>query len=202
MTGEFSVLQAVRLKGRVVRSDLAKTLDADPAVVDSAVARLIEARLLIGDNVVKLSRQGRDRLADLLDEERRALDAAALASAYDDFRSVNVDLKAAVTDWQLKEGRPNTHDDAEYDAAILARLDDIHRRVMPILAAAAMQLPRLNSYLAKLQRALDNIKIGDTAWLSRPIIDSYHTVWFELHEELIGAAGLTREAEAKSGHAQ
>ena len=39
-------------------------------------------------------------------------------------------------------------------------------------------------------------------WLVRPLIDSYHTVWFELHEELILAAGLTRESEAKAGDAQ
>jgi hypothetical protein len=31
---------------------------------------------------------------------------------------------------------------------------------------------------------------GETIWLTRPIIDSYHTVWFELHEELIAATGL------------
>jgi hypothetical protein len=54
----------------------------------------------------------------------------------------------------------------------------------------------------KLQTALDNIHAGETMWLARPLIDSYHTVWFELHEELILAAGLTRESEAKSGHAQ
>lgn len=29
-----------------------------------------------------------------------------------------------------------------------------------------------------------------------------HTVWFEWHEELIGAAGLTREQAARSGDAQ
>ena len=39
-------------------------------------------------------------------------------------------------------------------------------------------------------------------WLARPIIDSYHTVWFELHEELILVSGLTREGEARAGHAQ
>jgi hypothetical protein len=33
------------------------------------------------------------------------------------------------------------------------------------------------------------------------MIDSYHTVWFELHEELIAARGLSREEEAKAGHA-
>jgi hypothetical protein len=34
------------------------------------------------------------------------------------------------------------------------------------------------------------------------LIDSYHTVWFELHEELIVATGRTREEAARSGDAQ
>jgi hypothetical protein len=66
---------------------------------------------------------------------------------------------------------------------------------MPIVAGAAVQLPRLSRYSTKLQTALDNVRAGDTIWLSRPLIDSYHTVWFELHEELILATGLTRETE-------
>jgi hypothetical protein len=49
---------------------------------------------------------------------------------------------------------------------------------------------------------MSKLKAGDTMWFTRPIIDSYHTVWFELHEELILVAGLTREDEAKAGHAQ
>jgi hypothetical protein len=46
------------------------------------------------------------------------------------------------------------------------------------------------------------VKAGDSSWLTRPLVDSYHTVWFEWHEELIGAAGLTREEAARSGDAQ
>jgi hypothetical protein len=110
-----------------------------------------------------------------------------------------------VTDWQLKggaDGEPNAHDDAEYDAAVLARLDEVHARVLPIIEAAAAQLPRLNAYSTKLLAALGKVKSGDTAWLTRPLTDSYHTVWFELHEELIGAIGMTREEAAKSGDAQ
>jgi hypothetical protein len=49
---------------------------------------------------------------------------------------------------------------------------------------------------------LAKIRAGETMWFTRPIIDSYHTVWFELHEELIRAVGLTREDEAKSGQGQ
>jgi hypothetical protein len=43
---------------------------------------------------------------------------------------------------------------------------------------------------------------GDAVWLTRSTANPHHTVWFELHEELILAAGLTREDEAIAGHAQ
>jgi hypothetical protein len=119
-----------------------------------------------------------------------------LAAAYDGFRVVNAEFKAVVTDWQLRAGQPNAHDDADYDAAVLTRLDDVHHRVMPIITAAAAQLPRLNAYAEKLKTALAKIAAGETSWLARPLADSYHTVWFELHEELIGACGLTRRADS------
>ncbi len=199
---ELAVLQAVRLKGRVSVAALADTLGEDPAAVNHAVERLTEAGLLVRDKTFRLSGQGRARLAELLAAERRHVDRAALTNAHNMFRNVNAEFKAAVTDWQLKDGEPNSHDDADYDAAIVARIDSVHRTVLPTLAAAAAQLPRLSGYSVKLQQALDKVKAGDTTWLTRPIVDSYHTVWFELHEELIAAAGLTREAEARSGHAQ
>ena len=189
---ELAVLQAVRLKGRVSRDDLAATLGGD--FVD-VVDRLVGSGLLLDGPTLRLSPEGRGRLEGLLADERSHVDAAAVLAAYDEFRSVNAEFKALVTDWQLRDGQPNTHEDTRYDAAVLARLDDVHRRVTPIIAAAAAQLPRLNRYSVKLQTALDNIHAGETMWLARPLIDSYHTVWFELHEELILAAGRTRETD-------
>jgi hypothetical protein len=196
---ELAVLQAVRLKGRVSLGDLAATLAEDVA---GTVDRLTRSGLLIDGKTLRVSPDGRARLDELLTAERRHVDQAALSAAYGDFRAVNTEFKALVTDWQLKDGQPNTHDDTDYDAAVLARLDNVHQRVTPIIAAVAAELPRLRRYSAKLQAALDKVHAGETVWLSRPIIDSYHTVWFELHEELILAAGLTRESEARSGNAQ
>jgi translation elongation factor EF-Ts len=199
---ELTVLQAVRLKGRVSLADLAATLGEDADDVASTVDRLTESGLLVDGKALRVSPDGRARLSELLAAERKEVDASALAACYADFCAVNAEFKALVTDWQLKDGQPNAHDDPDYDAAVLARLDDVHQRVAPIVAAATAQLPRLSRYSAKLQAALDNVHAGETAWLARPLIDSYHTVWFELHEELIVAAGLTRESEAKSGDAQ
>jgi hypothetical protein len=199
---ELAVLQAVRLKGRVRPPELAATLGRDLGDIAGVIERLTASGLLIDDATLRISPAGRARLEALLAEERAGIDPAAMAAAYEQFRPVNADFKSAVTDWQVKGGAPNTHDDAEYDAAVLARLDGVHARVLPIIEAAAAQLPRLNAYSTKLQAALDKVKAGDTAWLARPLIDSYHTVWFELHEDLIAVNGLTRAAEAQAGRAQ
>lgn len=199
---DVKVLQAVRLKGRVKPADLAATVDADPHEVARTVDELTEAGLLVSGTTLKLTEDGRMRLSELLSQERSGIDEQIIAGCYDEFRGVNGDFKALISDWQLKDGEPNTHEDAEYDAAVLGRLDGVHERVTPILTAAAAELPRLGHYSTKLAAALDKVQAGEAAWLTRPIIDSYHTVWFELHEELIYAAGLTREDEAKAGHAQ
>jgi hypothetical protein len=202
---ELAVLQGVRLKGRVGAAELAATLGADLGSITPTVERLAAAGLLSEGPPLRITSSGSDRLAALLAEERQGIDRAAMAAAYDDFRAVNADFKRLVTDWQLKGGpggAPNAHDDADYDAAVLTRLDGVHARTMPIVEAAAAQLPRLGAYATKLVAALDKVRAGETAWLTRPLIDSYHTVWFELHEELIGAVGLTREEAARSGDAQ
>jgi DNA-binding MarR family transcriptional regulator len=200
---ELTVLQAVRLKGRVSPADIAATLNQDPADIASTLAELVESGLVVeGKSTLRITADGRERLAALLAEERSDVRQDVLAADYAEFLAVNRDFKALVTDWQLKDGQPNAHDDAEYDGAVLARLDDVHERVTPVIEAVARQLPRLVSYADKLAVAQARVKEGDMAWLTRPIIDSYHTVWFELHEELIAASGLSRQEEAEAGHAQ
>ncbi|OBF80786.1 hypothetical protein A5791_07510 [Mycobacterium sp. 852002-51163_SCH5372311] len=199
---ELKVLQAVRLKGRVAPADLATTIDEDPTAISETVGALSDSGLLVAGKTVRLSPQGRERLAELLSQERSSADVAAILAEYEKFRDVNAEFKSLVTDWQIKDGEPNDHQDPGYDGEVLAQLDDVHKKVLPIIGAIARQLPRLGFYADKLNNSYKKIRDGDTTWLARPLIDSYHTVWFELHEELIIAAGLTRGGEAAAGHAQ
>lgn len=199
---DLTVLQAVRLKGRVSVDDLAATLDENPTAVAETVTRLADSGLLLGDKTVRLSPEGRARLNELLAAERQAADEKIIDAAYREFRQLNAAFKSLVSDWQLKDGEPNAHDDPDYDAAVVERLAAIHQRVIPVITTAAAQIRRLSSYATKLDAAYTKVQRGETTWLTRPMMDSYHTVWFELHEELIGAAGLTREGEARAGHAQ
>jgi hypothetical protein len=127
---ELKVLQAVRLKGLVEPDDLAATVDEADHAVAGTVAALTQSGLLVAGKTVKLSPDGRVRLAELLAAERSPIDADGVSAGYHAFRAVNADFKALVTDWQLNDGEPNTHEDADYDAAVLARLDDIHAKVI------------------------------------------------------------------------
>ena len=54
-------------------------------------------------------------------------------------------------------------------------------------------LPRLKIYGDKLLAALEAAEDGDVEWVSDIRRDSYHTVWFELHEELLRIMGTERD---------
>jgi hypothetical protein len=193
---ELAVLQAVRLKGRVGRAELPDVVDgAEAGALAATVDVLVDAGLLVDAATLRLADPGRARLAELLAAERSGVDAEAAAAVYADFDRLNSGFKSVVSQWQIARSAPG----AEPDAAVLARVDDVHRAVVPVIIAASDLVPRLRSYVDKLGVALSRAKQGDMAWLSRPTVDSYHTLWFELHEELIGLAGRTRSHDADSG---
>ncbi|MDE1674118.1 hypothetical protein, partial [Nocardia gipuzkoensis] len=146
--------------------------------------------------------EGRQHLDGLLATERRAVDRAQIASVYAEFCAFNGDLKEIVTAWQMKDpATVNDHADTDYDGAVLARLSELHRAVQPLLRRIGDVAPRLARYSARFAQAIERIAAGDHAWVARPVLDSYHTVWFELHEDLIGLCGLSRADEAAAGRA-
>ncbi|MBS0340064.1 MAG: hypothetical protein JSS56_06025 [Proteobacteria bacterium] len=113
------------------------------------------------------------------------------------FEKVNIDLKTLITDWQtLKIGGklvPNDHSDEAYDEQILKRLAKLHSNAEKVLTALAKVLPRIGIYLDKLEEALEKAESGEIEWVSDAKIESYHTVWFELHEDLLCLLGEQRK---------
>ncbi|MEU4429429.1 hypothetical protein ACH474_24610 [Nocardia rhamnosiphila] len=198
------VLQAARFKGRPTESDLAAAAGLSDAALSSVLEPLLAAgELQRAGTRVKITAAGRARLDEMLAAERATVDRARLRQRYLGFGIVNDDLKQLVTDWQLIDGtRPNDHTDADYDAQIMARLGELHERFAPLLAEFVELAPRLAQYPDRFAGALARIRSGDPAWLARPLVDSYHTVWFELHEELIGLGGMSRVREEAAGRAE
>jgi hypothetical protein len=122
---------------------------------------------------------------------------AVFEAAYQRFEVVNRALKQVITDWQTMDLRgervANDHGDDAYDGKVIDRLADIHEKIEPVLKALAAKLPRLGIYLQKLAQALERAEDGEIEWVSDIRRESYHTVWFELHEDLLRIMGTVRD---------
>ena len=88
---------------------------------------------------------------------------------------------------------PNDHADADYDDKIVDRLGGQHERAEKVLGRFAALEARLGVYGQRLDDAYDKVLAGEHDWVSGARIDSYHTVWFELHEDLLRMLGRERE---------
>lgn len=127
------------------------------------------------------------RLRPGSDDEQRT------RALYEAFLPINRRLRDVCTAWQCHpDGRANDHSDDAYDAGVRDELDDVHEAISPILRRLAATLPRTEDYLPRLTSALERLDDGDHSWLASPVIDSYHTVWMHLHQELLLALGVSR----------
>jgi hypothetical protein len=118
-------------------------------------------------------------------------------AGYEGFERLNGALKQLITDWQtlpVGGGRvPNDHSNKDYDAKIIDRLGELHERAELVLKRLAGVVPRFQIYDEKLRAALGRSEDGAIQWVSDAKIESYHTLWFELHEDLLRLMGRERE---------
>jgi hypothetical protein len=118
-------------------------------------------------------------------------------AGYEGFERLNGALKQLITDWQtlpVGGGRvPNDHSNKDYDAKIIDRLGELHERAELVLKRLARVVPRFQIYDEKLRAALGRSEDGAIQWVSDAKIESYHTLWFELHEDLLRLMGRERE---------
>ena len=123
-------------------------------------------------------------------------DEADFVGAYEGFERINVQLKALITDWQTMEVGGsrvvNDHSNKAYDEKLIDRLGDLHERADAVFATLVKGVPRLGYYRTHLLSALEKAEDGAIEWVSDARIESYHTLWFELHEELLRIMGRVR----------
>ncbi len=184
----------VQLKGLCRPETAAATLAADAATVERLLAQH-EALFRATPRGVALSPAGRDWLTEQLAAERAALDTEALNAAYTRFMQLNTRFKRLVTEWQLATANGHT---PEALAALAEELAALHAEVHPLVQETAQQLPRLARYAERFDAALARLRAGDASMLASPLKDSYHTIWFEYHEELIALCGRDRAAEERA----
>ena len=150
----------------------------------------------------RLTAAGTEAGEALLAADAAAWGAERAGAALDAFVLLDRRMKTVVTSWQVKGADAiNDHTDAAYDAAVLASLGALHEDVRAWLAPLVAGLRRLARYGERLDAASAAAAAGNGQYIASPRVDSYHGVWFELHEDLIRLAGRTRAEETAAGRA-
>lgn len=200
---DLLVMHTLRVKGMANAETLAAITGLDPSQVSGALTTAVVS----GHAVVKEGRlgttyritpEGKEAAAKLLAE---SMDPASIAVAEKldaAFIPLNDDLKALTTDWQMRGGEPNDHTDAAYDGAVIDRLAAVAASISQALPQADGPLGRMARYRDRFDSALARVRAGENAAFARPMADSFHDAWMELHQDLL--LSLNRERSAADGH--
>jgi hypothetical protein len=195
----FRVLHALRIKGFAKVDVLSELSGLPSAEVESHLAALQSEELAMfreARALWQLSPKGREAHgAALAADVKQAGLQEGLHADYEEFLELNDGFKALCGDWQLRDGNPNDHSDAAYDAAVVARLQGIDGRAQPILARMGSAVDRFAGYGPRLAVAARNVADGDHHLFTGVMCNSYHDIWMELHEDLILSLGIDRAKE-------
>jgi hypothetical protein len=197
---ELLALHGLAVKKAGGPDAVAAIVGADPDEVQSALEAAVAAGRAAGaKGTFMVAPAGREWLEGQYPEAFAEFRADPAASeTYERFERINRELLRLFTDWQMMpsaggERVPNDHSDADYDAAVVDRLGAQHERAEKVLERFAALEARLGIYNRRLDEAYDKVLAGQLDWVSGARIDSYHTVWFELHEDLLRMLGRERE---------
>lgn len=199
MNDEFLALHGLVVKKTGGPDEVASLTGQPPEVVARVLDDAVRAgRAAAAGGKYLLTPEGRAHLDRCYPSECADLRADdGLHAAYERFEPVNRRLLALFTRWQMMDTPagtvPNDHSDPDYDAALVDQLGDAHERFEPIAAAMTRALPRFTRYRERLDDAYDKVLAGNHEYVSGARVDSYHTVWFEMHEDLLRLLGRTRE---------
>jgi pyruvate,orthophosphate dikinase len=199
-------LRALLIKGFTTPEGLVPAFATTSEETGSVLEQLAADGLAgLSGGMYKLTPDGTAVAKELIEVDRQHWGAANAEAALDAFVPLDHRMKAVVTGWQMREvdGQQvlNDHADAVYDASVLADLEALHRDVAAWLGPLGAGLPRLTEYGTRLDRAAGFVGEGDHRYIASPRVDSYHSIWFEFHEDLILLAGRSRADEVAAGRA-
>jgi hypothetical protein len=195
--GALEILQLLRIKGLAEAGDLATALGRPPAAIEPRLAALAEAGLLARSEADAgggwmLTPEGLRQQERLATEWRQADAVDGVKLAYEVFLDLNATVKELVSEWQA-----GSQGEAEA-ADVLEELAEIDSQLAEGLTVGARSEPRLGVYSTRLAAALERAREGDSRYIDDPLLPSFHTVWFECHEDLLQILGRTRAEEGQA----
>ncbi|MCP1411527.1 hypothetical protein [Paenarthrobacter sp. A20] len=181
-------LHAVRLLGFADTGAVAARFARSRTVVeseliDAGVDGFVSYSTFAGTSGWSLSSLGRAENERLLALELDHAEArGTVVAVHEEFAEFNTGVVGACSAIQLQS--PATEDAMDVLIGALAAWRPMEGQLTGLL-------PRFDGYAERLLGALRHAPEG-TAWLTATDRDSFHRIWFELHEDLIATLGIPR----------
>lgn len=202
-SAELLTLHAIRLKGMADDAEVAARFGLDltlarELLLDFQAFGWITRVEFVGTAGWTLTESGRSENERQLAHELAATNSnSSIHDAYLSFLPHNDRLLRACTDWQLRPSGAdplavNEHTDKEWDQRVLTTLSALREEIRTICQELGHRLARFRGYDDRFTAALARVEQGELTWVARPRVDSCHTVWMELHEDLIATLGIRR----------
>jgi len=200
---EDLVLHGPRVLGFAPATRIARRYGLDPEPVgelllDHEARGWVQHSSFAGSSGWSVTDRGRiedeRRMATELD---RAEARQVVAEVHAEFVGLNRRFAKACTDWQIRPSNLNPmafndHTDWPWDERVLRTLTSLDRSLAALCEQLTSRLARFDGYATRYSAALARVDAGERRWVDSPEIDSCHTVWIQLHEDLLATLGLPR----------
>ena len=185
---EMSLLRTVAFAGALEDENAILGFTGD---IKATLRSLSTSGLLETDGVITLSPAGEDVLAAWYASDRSKLDETHKEKLHQAFRPLDLKLKTIANAWQDADAK----DDWDRRLQAIEALSALHDSTLVFLDEHLPLLPRLEEYRSRLVTASEKVLDGDTDYFVGVRVDSYHTAWFNFHEDLLRLLEREREPE-------
>lgn len=185
---DYAILRKIAFAGVVASVD--DILGVPREHLAENLARLVSDGLVTADDIVMLTESGTQTVEDRYTQERLGF-ADMEDAVISDFRPLDRELKRIARAWQDSEAA----DDWDSKLNEVAALSALSTGASAFVRKYGDRLPRLEEYDRRLALALRKVESGETEYVVAVRVDSFHTIWFQFHEDLLRLLQRQRDAE-------
>jgi hypothetical protein len=163
----------------------------DGADIDAALGALTDAGLIECAGIIIPTPAGLEAMEQWYAADRRELNSADRNALLERFRPLDRELKRIASAWQEAAAR----DDWDRRLESIEALSALHENTLAYIDQAPASLSRFADFRRRLERAHAGVINGETDFFVGVRCDSYHTIWFQFHEDLLRLLQRERDAE-------
>lgn len=185
---QFLLLNALWLRKMAARGTMEENAGLSAAAAESVLRSVEELEFVreLGDYYV-LTDPGRRAILEHYDSEYAGLRGEPeFLEWYQRFEGYNSRFLSLMSAWQTESD--------EAQERTYSRLERVVERHVEALKVAERWISRWGHYAARFERSLEHIDSGRSDYVSSPMVDSLHNIWFEFHEDLLAVLGRPRES--------